>query len=177
MDDRTRYETVKSRLRTMGEGTAQQVHDALEPTPYSVPEVKERVRYIAGKSTIGSVRGNRDRDSHRKLKTKAPERENPRALVGGFPREFAPCYLKPPKFLTNGSTIGMYRATLIRATIVRPFVYGKHFLVRFPDSLLHLATLLHFLGREGKRAAHSTPTLRTFSPLFSCYTCYTFAVI
>jgi hypothetical protein len=40
MDDRTRYETVKSRLRAMGEGTAQQVHDALDPTPYSVREVE-----------------------------------------------------------------------------------------------------------------------------------------
>jgi hypothetical protein len=39
MDDRTRYETVKSRLRAMGEGTAQQVHDSMEPTPYSVREV------------------------------------------------------------------------------------------------------------------------------------------
>jgi hypothetical protein len=26
MDDRTRYEAVKSRLRAMGQGTAQQVH-------------------------------------------------------------------------------------------------------------------------------------------------------
>jgi len=39
VDDRTRYETVKSRLRAMGEGTAQQVHDALDPTLYSVREV------------------------------------------------------------------------------------------------------------------------------------------
>ena len=39
MDDRTRYETVKSRLRVMGEGTAQQVHDAMELSPYSVREV------------------------------------------------------------------------------------------------------------------------------------------
>ena len=40
MDDRTRYETVKSRLRAMGEGTAQQVHDSMEPSPYSVREVE-----------------------------------------------------------------------------------------------------------------------------------------
>jgi hypothetical protein len=40
MDDRTRYETVKSRLKAMGEGTAQQVHDALDPTPYSAREVE-----------------------------------------------------------------------------------------------------------------------------------------
>ena len=40
VDDRTRYDTVKSRLRAMGEGTAQQVHDALDPTPYSVREVE-----------------------------------------------------------------------------------------------------------------------------------------
>jgi hypothetical protein len=40
MDDRTRYETVKSRLRAMGQGTAQQVHDAIEPSPYSVREVE-----------------------------------------------------------------------------------------------------------------------------------------
>jgi len=39
MDDRTRYETVKSRLRVMGEGAAQQVHDATELNPYSVREV------------------------------------------------------------------------------------------------------------------------------------------
>jgi len=40
MDDRRRYETVKSRLRAMAEGTAQQVHDSMEPTPYSVREVE-----------------------------------------------------------------------------------------------------------------------------------------
>ena len=40
MDDRTRYEAVRSRLRAMGEGTAQQVHDSMEPTPYSVREVE-----------------------------------------------------------------------------------------------------------------------------------------
>jgi len=33
MDDRGRYETVKSRLKAMGQGTAQQVHDAIEPCP------------------------------------------------------------------------------------------------------------------------------------------------
>src|SRR5882762_472265 len=43
MDDRTRYEAIKSRLRAMGEGTAQQVHDSMEPSPYSVREV-ERTR-------------------------------------------------------------------------------------------------------------------------------------
>ena len=40
MDDRTRYETVKSRLRVMGEATASQVRDALDPTPYSLREVQ-----------------------------------------------------------------------------------------------------------------------------------------
>jgi hypothetical protein len=40
MDDRTRYETVKSRLRAMGEGTAQQVRDSMDPGPYSVREVE-----------------------------------------------------------------------------------------------------------------------------------------
>lgn len=40
MDDRTRYETVKSRLRGMGEGTAYQVHESMEPSPYSVREVQ-----------------------------------------------------------------------------------------------------------------------------------------
>jgi hypothetical protein len=40
VNDRKRYETVKSRLRAMGEGTAQQVHDSMEPTPYSVREVE-----------------------------------------------------------------------------------------------------------------------------------------
>jgi hypothetical protein len=40
MDDRTRYEAVKSRLRAMGEGTSQQVHDSMEPSPYSVREVE-----------------------------------------------------------------------------------------------------------------------------------------
>ncbi len=70
MDDRTRYETVKSRLRAMGEGTAQQVHDSMEPTPYSVREVEntldemalaeqddfeKAVTCIAGKNTIAFV--------------------------------------------------------------------------------------------------------------------------
>lgn len=40
MDDRSRYEAVKSRLRAMGEGTAQQVHASMEPSPYSVREVE-----------------------------------------------------------------------------------------------------------------------------------------
>ena len=40
MDDRRRYEAVKSRLRAMGEGTGQQVHGSMEPTPYSVREVE-----------------------------------------------------------------------------------------------------------------------------------------
>lgn len=47
MDDRTRYETVKSRLRTMGEGTAQQVHDSMEPSPYSVREVESTLDEMA----------------------------------------------------------------------------------------------------------------------------------
>jgi hypothetical protein len=47
MDDRTRYEAVKSRLRTMAEGTAQQVHDSMEPTPYSVREVENTLDEMA----------------------------------------------------------------------------------------------------------------------------------
>ena len=48
MDDRARYETVKSRLRAMGEGTAQQVHDSMnEPTPYSVREVENTLDEMA----------------------------------------------------------------------------------------------------------------------------------
>ncbi len=47
MDDRARYETVKSRLRTMAEGTAQQVHDSMEPTPYSVREVENTLDEMA----------------------------------------------------------------------------------------------------------------------------------
>ncbi len=40
MDDRSRYEAVKSRLQAMGEGTAQQVHASIEPSPYSVRDVE-----------------------------------------------------------------------------------------------------------------------------------------
>jgi hypothetical protein len=42
MDNRRRYEAVKSRLKAMGEGTAQQVHDLLgeEAGAYSVREVE-----------------------------------------------------------------------------------------------------------------------------------------
>jgi hypothetical protein len=47
MDDRTRYETVKSRLRAMGEGTAQQVHSSMEPTAYSVREVQNTLDEMA----------------------------------------------------------------------------------------------------------------------------------
>jgi hypothetical protein len=48
MDDRKRYETVKSRLRAMGEGTAQQVHDSMdEPNPYSVREVENTLDEMA----------------------------------------------------------------------------------------------------------------------------------
>jgi hypothetical protein len=47
MDDRTRYETVKSRLRAMGQGTAQQVHDAMEPSPYSEREVENTLDEMA----------------------------------------------------------------------------------------------------------------------------------
>lgn len=47
MDDRTRYETVKSRLRAMGQGTAQQVHDAIAPTPYSVCEIENTLAEMA----------------------------------------------------------------------------------------------------------------------------------
>ena len=47
MDSRERYETVKSRLRAMAEGTAQQVHDSMEPTPYSVREVENTLDEMA----------------------------------------------------------------------------------------------------------------------------------
>jgi hypothetical protein len=47
MDDRTRYETVKSRLRAMGECTAQEVHDSMEPTAYSVREVENTLDEMA----------------------------------------------------------------------------------------------------------------------------------
>jgi len=47
MDDRKRYETVKSRLRAMGEGTRQQVHGSMEPTPYSVREVENTLDEMA----------------------------------------------------------------------------------------------------------------------------------
>jgi hypothetical protein len=47
MDDRTRYEAVKSRLGVMVEGTAQQVHDSMEPTPYSVREVENTLDEMA----------------------------------------------------------------------------------------------------------------------------------
>ena len=47
MDDRRRYETVKSRLRAMGEGTAQQVHYSMEPTPYPVREVENTLDEMA----------------------------------------------------------------------------------------------------------------------------------
>ena len=47
MDDRGRYETVKSRLKAMGQGTAQQVHDAIEPSPYSVREVENTLDEMA----------------------------------------------------------------------------------------------------------------------------------
>ena len=70
MDDRGRYETVKSRLKAMGQGTAQQVHDAIEPSSYSVREVENTLDEMAvaeqdefekigdvyrWKNTIGSV--------------------------------------------------------------------------------------------------------------------------
>ena len=47
MDDRRRYETVKSRLRAMGQGTAQQVHGAIEPSLYSVREVENTLDEMA----------------------------------------------------------------------------------------------------------------------------------
>lgn len=47
MDDRTRYESVKSRLRAMVEGTAQQLHASMEPTPYSVREVENTLDEMA----------------------------------------------------------------------------------------------------------------------------------
>jgi hypothetical protein len=47
MDDRTRYEAVKSRLRVMVEGTAQQVHYSMEPSPYSIREVENTLDEMA----------------------------------------------------------------------------------------------------------------------------------
>jgi site-specific recombinase XerD len=47
VDDRTRYEAVKHRLRAMGEGTAQQVRNSMEPTPYSVREVENTLDEMA----------------------------------------------------------------------------------------------------------------------------------
>ena len=47
MDDRKRYETVKLRQRAMGEGTAQQVHDSIEPRPYSIREVENTLDEMA----------------------------------------------------------------------------------------------------------------------------------
>jgi hypothetical protein len=47
MDDRRRYETTKSRLRAMCEGTAQQVHGSMEPTPYSIREVENTLDEMA----------------------------------------------------------------------------------------------------------------------------------
>ena len=47
MDDRKRYETVKHRLRAMGEGTARQVHESMEPTPYSIREVENTLDEMA----------------------------------------------------------------------------------------------------------------------------------
>jgi hypothetical protein len=57
MDDRTRYEAVKSRLRAMVEGTAQQVHDTMEPTPYSVREVQSTLdeMVLAEQDEFGKV--------------------------------------------------------------------------------------------------------------------------
>ena len=57
MDDRTRYEAVKSRLRAMVEGTAQQVHDSMEPTPYSVREVQSTLdeMVLAEQDEFGKV--------------------------------------------------------------------------------------------------------------------------
>lgn len=47
MDDRTRYETVKSRLRAMGQGTAREVHGSMnEPNAYSVREVESTLDEI-----------------------------------------------------------------------------------------------------------------------------------
>lgn len=47
MDDRKRYETVKLRLRAMGEGTAQQVHDSMEPPSCSIREVENTLDEMA----------------------------------------------------------------------------------------------------------------------------------
>ncbi len=47
MDDRRRYETVKSRLRAMGQGTAHQVHEAIEPSSYSVRGVENTLDEMA----------------------------------------------------------------------------------------------------------------------------------
>jgi len=57
MDDRTRYEAVRSRLRAMGEGTAHQVHNSMEPTPYSVREVQSTLdeMVLAEQDEFGKV--------------------------------------------------------------------------------------------------------------------------
>lgn len=47
MDDRKRYETVKLRLRAMGEGTAQQVHDSMASSSYSIREVENTLDEMA----------------------------------------------------------------------------------------------------------------------------------
>ena len=48
MDDRRRYESVKSRLRALGEGTAQLVHASMdEPDSYSVREVENTLDEMA----------------------------------------------------------------------------------------------------------------------------------
>lgn len=47
MGDRSRYEAVRSRLRAMGEGTSEQVHGSMEPSPYSVREVENTLDEIA----------------------------------------------------------------------------------------------------------------------------------
>jgi len=48
MDDRRRYETVKSRLRAMGEGTGYRSHDSMdEPNHYSVREVESTLDEMA----------------------------------------------------------------------------------------------------------------------------------
>jgi hypothetical protein len=44
-----RYEHVKGRLRAMGEGTVQQVHDAMDqPNPYSLREVENVLDELVG---------------------------------------------------------------------------------------------------------------------------------
>jgi hypothetical protein len=47
MDDRTRYESVKSRLKAVAQATAQEVHAAMDPSPYSIRGVENTLDEMA----------------------------------------------------------------------------------------------------------------------------------